>query len=141
MFTLTRESPLAPADLWLRVAALADHTATVPLTTTIADAGEPAVGWGFTVRTVLGPLRFDDSMVVDVWDPPRQWRIRKTGRLSGWAEVSVTPYAGGSRLTWTEELWLGSGALRAVTTRVGDLTGPLVFGRVVDRLAAVGVGE
>lgn len=137
MFTLTRESRLSPADLWLRVASLAEHTATVPLTTTIADEGAPTVGWGFTVRTALGPLRFDDSMVVDAWDPPRQWHIRKTGRLSGWAEVSVTPYAGGSRLTWTEELWVGSGAFRRITTRVGDLTGPLVFGRVVDRLVAV----
>ncbi|MEO6020909.1 MAG: hypothetical protein ABIP45_11740 [Knoellia sp.] len=136
MFTLTRESPLTPTDLWLRVAALSEHTATVPLTTTIADPGAPAVGWGFTVRTVLGPLRFDDSMLVEDWDPPSHWRIRKTGRLSGWAEVHVIPCAGGSRLTWTEELWLGSGALRRLTTRVGDATGPLVFGRVVDRLVA-----
>lgn len=137
MFTLTRDSALSPAALWLRVAALAEHTATVPLTTTIADAGEPTVGWGFTVRTTLGPVRFDDSMVVEAWGPPREWRIRKTGRLSGWAEVTVTSYAGGSRLTWTEELWFGSGSLRRVTTRVGDLTGPIVFGRVVDRLVAV----
>lgn len=139
MFTLTRESSLTPAELWSRVAALSDHTDTVPLTTTIADPGPLGVGWGFIVRTALGPVHFDDTMVVEVWDPPRQWRIRKTGRLSGWAEVTVTPYAGGSRLTWTEELWFGaSGPLQRVTTRIGDLTGPILFGRVVDRLAEAG---
>lgn len=137
MFTLTRDTPLPPAELWRRVAALEGHTETVPLTTTIAS-GEPVLGWQFTVRTALGPFRFDDTMVVDVWDPPRQWRISKTGRLSGWAEVVVIPYAGGSRLTWTEELWLGSRGVRRLTTRVGDVVGPLLFGRVVDRLVAVG---
>lgn len=138
MFTLTRDTALAPAELWRRVAGLEGHTETVPLTTTLADSGEPAVGWGFTVRTALGPFHFDDTMVVDAWDPPRRWRVRKTGRLSGWAEVVVTPYAGGSRLTWTEELWFGSRRLRRLTTGVGDLVGPLLFGRVVDRLVAVG---
>ncbi|MFC7487656.1 hypothetical protein ACOCJ7_16055 [Knoellia sp. CPCC 206453] len=137
MFILTRDSELTPAELWLRASALAEHTATVPLTTTIADPGSPTVGWGFVVRTALGPFHFDDSMVVETWEPPRQWRIRKTGRLSGWAELVVTPYAAGSRVTWTEELWLGSGGVRRLTSAMGDLLGPRLFGRVVDRFAAV----
>jgi hypothetical protein len=137
MFTLTRDSSLPPAELWLRVAALRDHTDTVPLTTTVADPGEPAVGWRFLVRTRLGPLRFDDPMVIEVWDAPQRWRIRKTGRLSGWAEAVVVPHAGGSRLTWTEELWFGVPGLRGMTRRVGDVLGPAIFGPVVDRLVAV----
>lgn len=135
MFTLTRESPLPPEDLWARVAALADHAVPVPLTTTLADPGTPAVGWRFMVRTTLGPLRLDDPMVVEGWEPPRRWRIRKTGRLRGWAEAVVTPYAGGSRLAWTEELWVGDGGvLRRLTRPVGDVAGRIVFARVVDRL-------
>ncbi|CAN7158455.1 SRPBCC family protein [Knoellia sp. LjRoot47] len=135
MFTLTRESALSPAELWARVAALADHADTVPLTTTLADPGEPAVGWHFTVRTALGPLHFDDPMVVEEWDAPRRWRIRKTGLLRGWAEAVVTPYAGGSRLTWTEELWFdGIPGLRRLTRPIADVAGRVVFGRVVDRL-------
>lgn len=137
MFTLTRDSDLPPDQLWERVAALGEHTATVPLTTTIAGPGGPGVGWEFTVRTSLGPVHFDDTMVVEEWDVPRQWRVRKTGRLSGWAQAVVMAYAGGSRLTWTEEIWFGSGPLRHVTTRVGDVLGPMLFGRVVDRLVAV----
>lgn len=137
MFTLTRDSSLSPDELWHRVAALADHADSVPLTHTISDSSPPSVGWTFTVRTALGPLRFDDSMVVEEWDAPSQWRIRKTGRLGGWAQAVVSPYAGGSRLTWTEELWVGSGVVRRLTTRIGDLTGPLVFGRVADRLTQV----
>ncbi len=137
MFTLTRESPLSPEALWARVAALADHAETVPLTTTLADPGDPGVGWRFTVRTALGPLRFDDSMVVEEWDAPRRWRIRKTGPLRGWAEATVSPYAGGSRLTWTEELWFeGVPGLRRLTRPVADVLGRVVFGRVVDRLVA-----
>ena len=135
MFTLTRESPLPPAELWARVAALADHADTVPLTTTLADPGEPGVGWHFTVRTAVGRLHFDDPMVVEVWEAPHRWRIRKTGPLRGWAEAVVTPYAGGSRLTWTEELWFSSvPGLRRVTRPVADVAGRVVFGRVVDRL-------
>lgn len=137
MFTLTRESALTPTDLWLRVASLGEHTAVVPLTTTTADPGDPAAGWNFTVRTSVGPVHFDDTMVVEAWEPPREWRVRKTGPLSGWARAVVTPYAGGSRLTWTEELWFGAGFLQRVTTRIGDKIGPILFARVVDRLVAV----
>lgn len=138
MFTLVRESLLPPQELWVRVAALADHTGTVPLTSTLADPGEPGAGWHFAVRTAVGPLRFDDPMVVEVWDPPRRWRVRKTGRLRGWAEAVVTPYAGGSRLAWTEELWFGGLPLLQRATRpVGDLAGRYLFARVVDRLVEV----
>lgn len=135
MFTLTRECPLPPDELWARVAALADHAETVPLTRTLAEEGDPAVGWRFTVRTALGPFRFDDTMVVEEWEPPRRWRIRKTGLLKGWALAEVSPYAGGSRLTWTEELWFaGVPGLKALTRPVADVAGRVVFGRVVDRL-------
>lgn len=137
MFTLTRECPLPPEELWARVAALPDHSATVPLTTTHAGRGKPGVGWQFTVRTALGRLRFDDPMTVEAWDPPRRWRIRKTGLLQGWVEAVVTASAEGSRLTWTEELWLGGPLLRRVTQPVGDVAGRVVFGRVVDRLVEV----
>ena len=137
MFTLTRESSLAPVELWARVAALAEHTDTVPLTTTISDPGDPGVGWGFTVRTVLGPIRFDDTMVVDDWDPPSHWRIHKTGRSAG---LGTGPRHCVCRRLPTHVdrgALAGSGVLRRLTTRVGDLTGPSVFGPVVDRLVAV----
>lgn len=137
MFTLTRESRLPAEDLWARVAALADHSATVPFTTTRASGGDPGVGWRFTVRTALGRLRFDDPMVVEAWDPPRRWRIRKTGLLHGWVEAVVTPCAAGSRLDWTEELWLGGALVRRMTLPVGDIAGRVVFARVVDRLVEV----
>lgn len=137
MFTLTRESALSPDELWRRVAALGEHADSVPLTTTIADPGAPCAGWSFTARTALGPLRFDDSMFVEEWDPPRRWRVRKTGLLKGWAEAVVTSSARGSRLTWTEELWFEIPALTGVTRRVGDVVGPLIFGPVVNRLTRV----
>ncbi|WP_156971291.1 SRPBCC family protein [Knoellia sinensis] len=132
-----RESPLPPERLWQRLAAIPDHTQAVPLTTTLSGPGSPSNGWAFTVRTALGPFHFDDTMTVESWDPPRLWRVRKTGRLEGWAEAVVHPYAGGSRVTWTEELWLGVPGLRRVTTRIGDRVGPWLFGRVLDRIVGV----
>lgn len=138
MFVLTRESSLSPGQVWQRLASMADHTAAVPLTVTVTDPGEPEVGWTFLVRTSLGPLHFDDPMVVQEWDPPRGWRIRKNGPLRGWAAAVVQPYAGGSRLTWTEEIWVGSGLLQRVSRAVADRVGPLVFAPVVDRIVGAG---
>lgn len=137
MFALTRESSLPPDEVWQRLAALTEHTDTVPLTTTLAGPGEPAAGWTFAVRTELGPLRFDDTMVVEEWDPPHRWRIRKTGRLHGWAEAVAQPYAGGSRVTWTEELWLDVPGLRRLTTRIGDRLGAVLFAPVVERIVSL----
>ncbi|KGN39435.1 hypothetical protein N803_02965 [Knoellia subterranea KCTC 19937] len=109
----------------------------MPLTTTRTDGGEPHEGWSFTVRTTLGPVRLDDSMVVAEWEPPLRWRVHKTGPIHGWAEGVVSPSGAGSRLTWTEELWFGGKLLSPLTRRVGDVVGPLLFGPVVRRIATV----
>ena len=134
MFTVTREVPLPPEEAWRRLSDLGSHSDGVPLTSTTADAGEPTVGWRFTARTVLGPLRFDDPMVVEAWEPPRRWRVVKTGPLRGWAELEVTPTGTGSRVTWSEELGLRPRPIARLSTAVGDVAGRIVFGRVLDSL-------
>ncbi len=60
---------------------------------------------GFTARTGLGPLAFDDPMVIARWEPGRRAELIKRGRVvRGWAVIEVAPDGEGSRVVWREEL-------------------------------------
>lgn len=100
----------APVDvLWAHVTDLPATAGPVPLTTATGDLTPVALGWSVTARTAVGPLGFDDSMLVTSITPPTETRegslrLVKTGRLlDGWAEITVVP-AGErrSRLVWQE---------------------------------------
>lgn len=101
-FTLRLTSTATQERLWSVVTDVARHGDHVPATTVRTDAGRPRVGWGFTARTGIGPVRVDDAMVLSVWDPPHRMRAVKVGRvLGGWAEATVdAAEGGGSVLTW-----------------------------------------
>lgn len=89
----------APDEVWERLWDLRRHTAAVPLTTV---AGGPLqLGGRFTGRTALGPLGFDDHMVVRAWEPPWRAVVEKVGRvLRGTVEVTLEPSPSGTRLVW-----------------------------------------
>lgn len=131
-FRITIESPEAAPVAWARVLDLRAHDRLVPLTrltsgATSADQLQP--GSRFIARTTLGPVRFDDPMVVDEIRPPTanlagRARIRKEGRvIRGVIELRVTPTSVGSRLEWEQEIrvrgvpralgWVSAGAGRA----------------------------
>src|SRR5690349_25001471 len=38
-------------------------------------------GARLAARTAFGPVRFTDTMVVTVWEPPRRCLVRHTGRV------------------------------------------------------------
>jgi carbon monoxide dehydrogenase subunit G len=134
-FTLARRTPLSPQDAWAAVTDFGAHTAHVPLTTVTTDPGEPHVGWGFVAVTRAGPVGFDDPMFLTAWEPPRRFRMVKTGRLlAGWADVTVEPDGSGSLVTWTEEICVRAGGLSGLTRRAGDRAAPRVFGPVVEGL-------
>lgn len=58
----------------------------------IGPTGGHALGEQVHAFTGVGPVGFLDSMVIDVWDPPRRCRTRKTGRVvGGYAEFRVEP--------------------------------------------------
>ncbi|MEV7396334.1 SRPBCC family protein [Aeromicrobium sp. NPDC092404] len=129
LFEIVREVALPPEESWRRLTDWEQHGQHVPLTRIIRTDR------GFTARTGVGRLGFDDPMEIVEWSPPRFCRLEKRGRVvTGWAEVGVEPTVGGSRVTWREDLHVrgvprwGDGLTRAAGTRM--------FSRVIDRLLA-----
>lgn len=116
---------------WQRLCSLERHTAAIPFTTLTSSGGEShlAEGMAFTARTVIGPLGFDDRMVVEELTAPNGQQpghlvIRKLGRwLGGRTEATIAAdAAGGCRVTWVQDIsspllpqWLKP--LGAVVTR------------------------
>lgn len=134
-FTLRRACRLSRSRAWAAVTDLTAHTAHVPFTAVAVPDGGLVLGAEVSAVTRLGPVAGADRMLVTALDPGRRLRLVKTGWfLRGWAEICVEDDPGGSRVVWTEELWLPG--LRRVTRPVGDRLGPLLFGRVVDGLLA-----
>lgn len=117
-FVVEVEAPMAPAQAWTRVWDLDRHTAVIPLTTVgpVPPATRLGVGAEFCGRTGLGPLGFDDPMRVVVWEPPTTGAgravVAKTGSvIAGGIEVTFTPDAGRTRITWRQHVelpWLPS---------------------------------
>ena len=60
-FTIVREVPLPPAEVFARLTEWERHGEVVPLTTITPRPG------GFLARTGVGPLGFDDPMDVVTW--------------------------------------------------------------------------
>jgi hypothetical protein len=136
VFTVSETSPEPVHVVWERVSDLVGHAEGVPLQRVTSDPGPPAVGWRFTTRTAVGPLGFDDPMVVTVWDPPRRLRLEKVGRvLTGWADISVAAVPeGGTRVTWQEEVVPVHEGLARRTRPVFDAAGKVLFGRALARI-------
>ena len=107
---LVRETTAPPRAVWDVLTDFTGYGRWMPLTRMQVDPGEPRVGWGFAGVSGVGPLAFSDSMLVTRWDPPQpgdpaaSFRVVKTGRLlGGWADVSLTATASGTRVDWREE--------------------------------------
>jgi hypothetical protein len=131
-FQVRIDTPRAPEEAWNRVLDLRLHDRLIPFTR-ITSGMVPAAGLRpgsvFVARTGLGPLGFDDAMVVTAVTAPVDEsagiaRIRKHGRVvRGSIELRVTPRPVGSRVEWDQEIsvwgvprglgWLTSRASRA----------------------------
>lgn len=117
-FSLTLSTELAPTEAWARLWDLERHTAVIPMTVVRLDGPDLALaeGAGFTGRTALGPIGFDDTMRVREWRPPTSSDagravIDKTGRLlGGRIEAEVGPLRaddeGGTQVRWRQEVRL-----------------------------------
>jgi hypothetical protein len=108
-------SPLPAAEAWSRVLDLRAHSAVIPLTIVTGDAlyaAGLAPGSRFVARTAVGPIGFDDRMVVDEITQPLDgsggWaRIRKEGKvIRGLIELSVTPSGDGSLVEWSQDIFV-----------------------------------
>ena len=108
-FVVSVETEHPPAETWARLWDLDRHTAVIPLTTVTPHPPATRLGAeaGFTGRTALGPLGFDDVMRVERWAPPEFATVVKVGRVvGGRIEVSVVPLRHGSRVTWRQTVQL-----------------------------------
>ncbi|MEO7132477.1 MAG: hypothetical protein ABIZ07_13995, partial [Dermatophilaceae bacterium] len=113
-FTITIETPLSATEAWARVLDLRAHGEVIPFTSLPSDSPAAAAltpGTRFLARTALGPLGFDDPMVIDEITPPTSTspgraRIRKEGNVvRGWVELTVTPHGSdASTLEWIQEI-------------------------------------
>jgi hypothetical protein len=139
-FLLERTAPLPLDEAWRRLTEWPRHGEVVPLTrVSVATPPPTHVGTVIVARSGLGPLAFDDRMVVTVWQPPTDdtpglCRLEKRGRVvTGWAELEVRPGPGGrSRVVWREEL--GVRLLPGFFDPLLARAARYVFGRAANRL-------
>lgn len=131
-FIVEVETELSAEEAWRRLFDLRAHTRAIPLTTLrgeVLTADGLRAGSRFVARTAVGPVGFDDRMVVDEITPPQSGgggsaRIRKEGKVvRGQIDVSVTPTAAGSRVEWEQviRVWPLPGVLDPVVAFVARL--------------------
>jgi len=112
-FSVHLDSTLPAPEAWRRVLDLHAHTAVIPLTTVTGEAMSAdrlVPGSRFVARTGVGPVGFDDVMVVDSISPPTagaggRARIHKEGKaVRGSIDLRVTPAGPGSRVEWSQQI-------------------------------------
>jgi len=112
-FDVHLDTDLPAAEAWRRVLDLRAHSEVIPLTTVTGDHLEAAAlvrGSRFVARTAVGPLGFDDVMVVDSIDQPTEAsggraRIHKEGKLiHGTIDFRVTPHGSSSSVDWSQQI-------------------------------------
>ncbi len=128
-FELTIVSSLPAPEAWRCILDLRAHSEVIPLTTVTGaalDTSELTPGARFVAHTGLGPLGFDDAMVIDSYTPPTEHdpgvaRIRKEGRaVTGHITLRVAPTSHGCVVTWKQRIGVRGipGAVDAVVARV-----------------------
>lgn len=101
------------AQVWEAASDLATHDRWMADAESIVfrSATRSGVGTVMEVRTVVGPFRTTDVMEVTEWEEGRSIGVRHTGLVTGEGRFELSPVAGATRFTWTEELtfplWLG----------------------------------
>lgn len=142
-FTIRLDPPLPAPEAWRRILDLHGHTAVIPLTTVTGaamTAGALVEGSRFVARTGVGPVGFDDVMVVDEITQPSadragRARIRKEGKVvRGSIDLAVTPQASGSRVEWSQQI--GVRGVPRVLDPVVALVARLAYGTALERLLA-----
>jgi hypothetical protein len=142
-FQVRIDTPRPPEEAWNRVLDLRLHDRLIPLTR-ITSGMVPAAGLlpgsEFVARTGVGPLGFDDRMVVTDVTPPVVEsagfaRIRKVGGVvQGSIELRVTARPPvGSRVVWDQEIsvWGVPRALGWLTARVSRAAYGLALRRLL----------
>ena len=143
-FSVRIATVLSPEQSWSRVLDLRSHSAVIPLTTLTGDAmtaDRLAPGSRFVARTGLGPVGFDDVMVVDEIAAPTDGSgsrtlIHKEGRMvRGRIELRVSPTSTGSIVAWDQEIAIAGlpHALDPVVARVAKAAYGQTLRALLDR--------
>jgi hypothetical protein len=144
-FSVTVDSDLPAPEAWRRLLDLDAHTAVIPLTTVTGDAlaaRDLVDGSRFVARTALGPVGFDDVMVVESIAAPAattagRARIRKEGKvIRGDIDLLVTPTASGSTVEWSQRI--GVRGVPALLDPVVAKVAGAAYGSTIRRLLARG---
>ena len=143
-FEVQREVAAPAPVVWATLVDWPNHGRWVPLTRVwVTSPSGDGVGAFFVGRTGLGPLSFDDPMVVTGWQPPDGEKagrcdIRKTGRVVlGTAGFTVTPLGPQRcRVAWTETIEIVGVRRLPLAGRLNDLVGRLAFGFVLRQMSA-----
>jgi hypothetical protein len=100
--------PCAPPALWNLLTHWDRQASWVPDVAWVRVLGpERGPGARLEVRTrVFGLPLLTDRLRVARWDPPHRLAVRHEGPVRGTGEWRLDPVAGGTRLTWTEDLHL-----------------------------------
>lgn len=127
-FTIELATPLTPDEALARVLDLRAHDKVIPLTrvSPAVPAEDLRPGSVFVGRTGIGPLAFDDPMMIErigaLGDAGGTGAvIVKQGRvLQGKVNLQITPDAPGSRVRWRQDVrlpWL-PGIVQPLAARV-----------------------
>jgi len=143
-FAIERIVAAPPPQVWDVVTDWAGYPRWMPLTTMRLDQGPTGIGWSFAAVTGVGRVHFCDVMRITHWAPasdagPGAFRLVKVGHLlAGWAEVSVSPVAGGeqTRLLWRENIVIRPILLGRLLAPLSDRFNKALFARVVEAMAA-----
>lgn len=94
------------ARVWEAAADLATHHRWMTDAESVEFLSEARSGVGtvMQVRTVVGPFRTTDMLEVTEWEERRAIGVRHSGLIRGEGRFSLAALAGGTRLTWTEDL-------------------------------------
>ena len=94
------------AEVWREAADLPSHAEWMADAESIEFLSDTTSGLGtrMKVETVVGPFRTSDLMEVTDWVEGKSIGVRHSGLVTGSGHFRLSPVAGGTRFTWTEEL-------------------------------------
>jgi uncharacterized protein YndB with AHSA1/START domain len=135
-FTAVVDTAAPPERTWKALTDWPAHGRWTPLTRVrVLTPASSGVGARFVGRTGVGPLAFEDPMEVVEWREPTpgvpgSCRVVKQGRVVlGEAWFDVAERAGGSRVTWTEDIEIAPARLTRPFDALIGLAGRLAFTR------------
>jgi carbon monoxide dehydrogenase subunit G len=104
---LSEEIAAPRARVWEELADLGSHAEWMVDAADVDFGDGPRTGPGtrMKVATRVGPIRVTDVMTVVEWIEGSTIAVAHTGAVKGTGRFDLEEAGGGSRLTWTEELW------------------------------------